>query len=236
MICRKHLYLQCCCLEVPFPTVCGTFQRPQRPTNITATSPYYVKLGAPVALSWEYRQVRLPLLPSSPLSIYTLLRPAELSQTSSSFIINAIGHTNMNISFSSCNNSTNARHNIWPLNSVTIRGPHHAEHIRYWYRQWTGLQCIQLEHQLHHCGRTGSGQPHGTEKDRSLGGTMRGLNAVPSNRRSMNGNSHRRNGVMDAREEMFVLFYPMQFSLALRRTSCLSGLTITFLLSLFRRV
>ena len=177
--------------------------------------------------------MHLPLLPSSPLSIYTLPCLAELSRTSPS-IINAIGHTNTNISISSCDDSTNARHNIRPLNSATIRGPHRAEHIRRRYRQWTRLRCIQPEHQLHHCGRTGSGQPHGTEKDWSLGGTARGLNAVPSNRNSGNGNRHRRNGAIDARAETFVLPYPMQFSLALRRASCSSGLTMAFLLSLLR--
>jgi len=170
-------------------------------------------------------------LPSSPLSIYTLPCPAELSRTSPSFIIDPIGHTNTNISISNCDNSTNARHNIRPLNSATICGPHRAEHIRRRYRQWTRLRCIQPEHQLHHCGRTSSGQPHGTEKDWSLGGTAR---AVPSNRNSGNGNRHRRNGAMDAREETFVLPYPMQFSLALWHASCSSGPSIAFLLSLLR--
>ena len=159
--------------------------------------------------------MHLLLLPSFPLSIHTLPHPTELSQTSPSFIINTIGHTNMNISISSCNNPTNTRHNIRLLNLATIQGPYHAEHIYYQYRQWTRFQCIQPERQLHHRGRTSSGQPHGTKKDRFLGGTVQGLNVVLSNRSSRNGNSYCRNGAMDAKEEMVVLSYPMQFSSAL---------------------
>jgi len=45
---------------------------------------------------------------------------------------------------------------------------------------------------------------------------MQGLNAVLSNRSSGNGNGHRRNGVMDAKEETVILPYPMQFLLALQ--------------------
>jgi len=160
-----------CCLEVLFPTVRETFQRLD--VLHALLSPLYrcVKLGAPFALSEGYQPVCLPLLPSSPLSIHILPRPTELSRTYSSFIIDAIGHTNMNISISSCDNPTNMRHNTRPLNSATIRGPHCAEHILRRYRRWTSPRRIQPEHQLHHSGRTGSGQPHGTEKDRFLGGT-----------------------------------------------------------------
>jgi len=39
---------------------------------------------------------------------------------------------------------------------------------------------------------------------------------VLSNRSSRNGNGHCRNGVMDAKEEMVILPYPMQFSSALQ--------------------
>jgi len=150
------------------------------------------------------------------------------------FSIDAFGHTNTNISISSCDNSTYTGHNIRPLTSATIRGPHRTEHTRRRYRRWTGLQRIRPEHQLHHSGRTGSGQPYSTEKYRSLGGTARGSNTVLSNRSGGNGKSHRRNGAMDAKEETFVLPYPMQFSLALRRASFLSGLAITFLLPSLR--
>jgi len=143
--------------------------------------------------------VRLPLLPSSPLSIHILPRPAELSRAFP-FIIDAFGHTNTNISISSCDNPTNKRRNIRPLNLATIRGPHRADHIRRRYRRWARLRHIQPEHQLHHSGRTGSVQPRGTEKYHFLGGTARGSNAVLSNRSSVNGNSHRRNGAMDAKE------------------------------------
>ena len=52
-----------------------------------------------------------------------------------------------------------------------MRGPYCTEHILSRCRRWTGLRCIQPKHLLDCSGRTGSGQPHVTERDRFLGGT-----------------------------------------------------------------
>ena len=81
-----------------------------------------------------------------------------------------------------------------------MRGPYCAEHIRRRRRWWTGLRCIQPKHLLDCSGCTGSGQLHVADKDRFLGGTVRGLNAVPSKSSSRNGNGRRGNGTMDAKE------------------------------------
>jgi len=124
--------------------------------------------------------VRLPPLPSSPLSIHILPRPTEASRTSFPSLPTQSVTQTRTFSFPASMIPQTRLEQYLAAQPGAIRGPYCAEHIRRRRWRWTGLRCIQPKHLLDCSARTGSGQTHVTEKDRSLGGTARGLNAVPS--------------------------------------------------------